>query len=198
MRRFPHSDICGSTLICSSPQLFAACRVLRRLPVPRHSPCALFHLTFCEQPPQITKKFSGQNGFILCCESLEGIEHSRAFTPWLKTILPRFLFSVLFVGYSGMALATPDSFLSGNHYMRLKSNSYGKIAYPWPPKWVPPPGPPLCFPITSLRSILLHYSIFKVRVRLRPASPFPLFSRGKSGGLRWTRTIDLTLIRRAL
>ena len=42
---FPHSDICGSILICSSPQLFAACRVLLRLPVPRHSPCALFCLT---------------------------------------------------------------------------------------------------------------------------------------------------------
>ena len=43
-RGFPHSDICGSTLICSSPQLFAACHVLLRLPMPRHSPCALFRL----------------------------------------------------------------------------------------------------------------------------------------------------------
>ena len=42
----PHSDICGSILICSSPQLFAACHVLLRLPVPRHSPCALFSLNF--------------------------------------------------------------------------------------------------------------------------------------------------------
>ena len=42
---FPHSDICGSLDICSSPQLFAACHVLLRLPVPRHPPCALSHLT---------------------------------------------------------------------------------------------------------------------------------------------------------
>ena len=42
---FPHSDICGSADMCSSPQLFAAYHVLRRLPVPRHPPCALFHLT---------------------------------------------------------------------------------------------------------------------------------------------------------
>ena len=42
---FPHSEICGSALICSSPQLIAAYRVLRRLPVPRHSPCALSNLT---------------------------------------------------------------------------------------------------------------------------------------------------------
>ena len=40
-----HSDICGSMCICHSPQLFAACHVLLRLPVPRHSPCALFRLT---------------------------------------------------------------------------------------------------------------------------------------------------------
>ena len=38
---FPHSDTCGSPGICPSPQLFAACRVFRRLPVPRHPPCAL-------------------------------------------------------------------------------------------------------------------------------------------------------------
>ena len=42
----PHSDTCGSILICSSPQLFAACRVLLRLPMPRHSPCALYSLNF--------------------------------------------------------------------------------------------------------------------------------------------------------
>ena len=42
---FPHSDICGLTDICSSPQLFAACHVLLRLPVPRHPPCALSCLT---------------------------------------------------------------------------------------------------------------------------------------------------------
>ena len=40
-----HSDICGSILACNSPQLFAAYRVLRRLPMPRHPPCALISLT---------------------------------------------------------------------------------------------------------------------------------------------------------
>ena len=43
---FPHSDICGSMDICSSPQLFAAYHVFLRLLVPRHPPCALFCLTF--------------------------------------------------------------------------------------------------------------------------------------------------------
>ena len=42
---FPHSDICGSMDICSSPQLFAAYHVFLRLLVPRHPPCALVRLT---------------------------------------------------------------------------------------------------------------------------------------------------------
>ena len=43
---FPHSEICGSRLICSSPQLIAACHVFLRLLMPRHSPCALVCLNF--------------------------------------------------------------------------------------------------------------------------------------------------------
>ena len=42
---FPHSDICGSMDICSSPKLFAAYHVFHRLLVPRHPPCALISLT---------------------------------------------------------------------------------------------------------------------------------------------------------
>ena len=44
---FPHSDICGSKVICTSPQLFAAYHVFLRLLVPRHPPCALIRLTSC-------------------------------------------------------------------------------------------------------------------------------------------------------
>ena len=48
---FPHSEISGSTVICTSPKLIAACHVLHRLLMPRHSPCALSSLTLlsCEQ-----------------------------------------------------------------------------------------------------------------------------------------------------
>ena len=45
LRGFPHSEISGSTDICSSPKLIAACHVLLRLLMPRHSPCALISLT---------------------------------------------------------------------------------------------------------------------------------------------------------
>ena len=44
-RGFPHSDIPGSKLVCSSPRLIAAYRVLHRLLAPRHSPYALSSLT---------------------------------------------------------------------------------------------------------------------------------------------------------
>ena len=43
---FPHSEISGSTVICTSPKLIAAYHVLHRLLMPRHSPCALISLTF--------------------------------------------------------------------------------------------------------------------------------------------------------
>ena len=44
---FPHSEICGSSDICSFPQLIAAYHVFLRLLVPRHPPCALIRLTSC-------------------------------------------------------------------------------------------------------------------------------------------------------
>src|SRR5690606_18329950 len=40
---FPHSEISGSTVICTSPKLIAACRVLHRRQMPRHPPCALVY-----------------------------------------------------------------------------------------------------------------------------------------------------------
>ena len=47
---FPHSVISGSKPICGSPKLIAACHVLHRLLMPRHSPCALISLTFWLKP----------------------------------------------------------------------------------------------------------------------------------------------------
>ena len=46
-----HSDICGSSLVCKSPQLFAAYHVLLSLQEPRHPPYALYYfLTFIITP----------------------------------------------------------------------------------------------------------------------------------------------------
>ena len=41
-----HSDICGSSLVCKSPQLFAAYHVLLSLQEPRHPPYALTYFLF--------------------------------------------------------------------------------------------------------------------------------------------------------
>ena len=45
---FAHSETPGSAAVCASPGTIAACRVLRRLPAPRHPPCA--HGTFPRAP----------------------------------------------------------------------------------------------------------------------------------------------------
>ena len=55
----PHSEIPGSMDICSSPRLIAACHVLHRLLMPRHSPCALSSLT--NQKLTIPRSFSFVN-----------------------------------------------------------------------------------------------------------------------------------------
>ena len=44
----PHSDIHGSRVICTSPQLFAAYHVLLRLREPRHPPFALAYFFFLD------------------------------------------------------------------------------------------------------------------------------------------------------
>ena len=57
---FPHSDIHGSMLAYSSPWLFAVNHVLRRLLVPRHSPCALVSLiSFSDSPYNDLHEFLG-------------------------------------------------------------------------------------------------------------------------------------------
>ena len=56
----PHSEICGSMDICSSPQLFAAYHVFHRLSVPRHPPCALFCLISPDRAYSVTPCLSLQ------------------------------------------------------------------------------------------------------------------------------------------
>ena len=62
---FPHSEIPGSMPACGSPRLIAACHVLHRLLLPRHSPCALSSLTikFARHIPETNPVGAAQ---ILC------------------------------------------------------------------------------------------------------------------------------------
>ena len=63
---FPHSEISGSQLICSSPKLIAAYHVLHRLLMPRHSPCALFRLTSpTRSPAPLGQTFQSWSNFLV-------------------------------------------------------------------------------------------------------------------------------------
>ena len=87
---FPHSDISGSMAICASPKLFAACHVLRRLPVPRHSPCALSCLTYFFFSETYFLQVSDR--FVLECSSVNHFYFHRSFLHLLLST--RYLYSV--------------------------------------------------------------------------------------------------------
>ena len=70
--------------ICGSPWLIAAYRVFRRLPVPRHSPCALCSLTMHFSPLQASAHRSVAVTFSAYC----------SFVPILNTLLSN-LFAVI-------------------------------------------------------------------------------------------------------
>ena len=123
---FPHSDIHGSRTAFVSPWLFVDRYVLRRLPMPRHSPCALISLTFFQN----------------------------------------------YVSYRFLLISSTSIVVN----ITLNNFSFRLIfEYFW-----------LHYLVVSISHYL--YSVFKVH--------FKRFLR--SGGPEWTRTTDLTLIRRAL
>ena len=68
---FPHSVISGSTAICASPKLIAACHVLHRLLMPRHSPCALISLTYRPAFTGLLEKLSGSHRVFRIMQALE-------------------------------------------------------------------------------------------------------------------------------
>ena len=66
----PHSDISGSKFTRNSPELIAACYVLHRLSVPRHSPNALVMLDPYQKPdlllPTLHASRLELSHFIIC------------------------------------------------------------------------------------------------------------------------------------
>ena len=75
---FPHSDICGSKIICISPQLFAAYHVFLRLLVPRHPPCALFCLITAIICLQMIALCTPREAPFMCAHPVFGM-HSASF-----------------------------------------------------------------------------------------------------------------------
>ena len=139
---FPNSDIRGSRLICSSPRLFAACHVLRRLLMPRHSPYALFSLNFSlAWVSQIISFTMKKLFFAFCFIRLDSFE-SRLNCSFFTTISWKTFYLTLF----------------------LKSQNY----------------------------LFVFSSLFSFQW------PFCPRSSRCYGGLKWSRTTDLMLIRHAL
>ena len=154
---FPHSEISGSTVICTSPKLIAACHVLHRLLMPRHSPCALSSLTLLSVCTERSR--SGSQAFELC--RLRVLRNCLCY-PFRK--VPQIIFVSLccllfilgyFVQFSRCVF--PASFETRCKHLQLNA----------------------C--IQSRRNGTTHFSFGKM-----------------SGGPKWTRTTDLTIISRAL
>ena len=78
----PHSDISGSQFVCNSPELFAACHVLHRLPMPRHPPHALNSLTriFVSRSLRNSQGVLFNQILMLLSESLFGCQRTQTFT----------------------------------------------------------------------------------------------------------------------
>ena len=148
-RGFPIRKSADITDICSSPQLIAACHVLRRLPMPRHSPYALVRLN------------SLSNFFSLFSLFLELLELS-----FRKLLISMFIFPL----------------------SRQNCNSITHLITERP---------------SNLLKNLLNY-LFVCFLLFGFQWPFLIWLNHypklivEFGGLKWTRTTDLALIRRAL
>ena len=151
---FPHSEICGSMLISSSPQLIAGCRVLLRLSVPRHSSYALFRL----------------NSF-----AFRSLLNKHRYLLWASQII---VFGLCKHVYT---VTPPPTF---RLWRIVVSHKY------WSER-------PFSFKKSfSIYNYLFRFCFF-IRFSMIICFTIPSYE-GTVGGLKWTRTTDLALIRRAL
>ena len=155
---FPHSEITGSQLICNSPMLIAAYRVLRRQSVPGHPPCALISLILFGRSYWLLR---ADMSALNVCRSVAAL-HTSSPTRFL-----RFPFCFLRSPFrlSASVPSLSASALSLSAFVSFSVSRKVFIAY--------------CFFLCSFQG----------------ACYFPLL---ESGGLKWTRTTDLSLIRRVL
>ena len=203
---FPHSDICGSRLICSSPQLFAACHVLLRRHVPRHPPYALCSLIFLSRLLILTYL---QN-------SLTSTRPNRAILAFRLTLLSYvsvltnlaffFVFCLsYFASFSTMQLSIfgcSTYFRNSVHILILGRHRSAPAAFAawWAHAELPTKMAYVRSRVIAQATCVAWWAqvdsilpkVAYVRSHLSP--PQHLLR----GGLKWTRTTDLTLIRRVL
>ena len=184
---FPHSEICGSMLICSSPQLIAACHVLHRLPMPRHSPYALLRLNyFCISGDILSVLvFSRLN----CC-----VFHTcslRLFIVFGKIVsfypLRKNLISIRRFYSAVYDFQFPFTFVCHVCHIYSLKNQYviSLIRFSMS----------ILFSLTLVK--LVRHLIFH-QVPQKFNEKLPRVCSLHTSGLKWTRTTDLALIRRAL
>ena len=170
---FPHSEISGSMLMCSSPKLIAACHVLLRLLMPRHSPCALSSLTSSGQVPYPS----------LPCK------HVSSLTSLSLLLLANPLALGFARIYGSQELCRPQSSLATLFYPfskfhNLRLPSVACFAY---------------FQSALFSFQGAASSLFQDQIEIpNPLDTSIQFQKKGSGGPKWTRTTDLMIISRAL
>ena len=189
----PHSEIPGSMDICSSPRLIAACHVLLRLLMPRHSPCALSSLTCSSQSPlgsvsafrensarSLAPRFSPKTRFRRMGDGSHGLCFELSENSWFSLrIMQAYKDSKLYVTLHPFGCCSTINLLAMRFHMT-----------------------PLCC-LTCLCHIVQFSrcrspASFEVRSE-RSDFPQVFRSKGKSpGGPEWARTTDLTIISRTL
>ena len=182
---FPHSVIPGSMPMCGSPRLIAACHDLLRLLMPRHSPCALSSLT-----------------------SSAWTSHPSLPPPGESSLAPSrllFLADPLTLGSARRKVQTKNNWFSSNHAGINRSFLAWLIVLPDILK----SHNLLCPLLLALNTsfCIVQFSrcrpsgLFQGQIEiltLVSTSICPRPARLKSGGPKWTRTTDLTIISRAL
>ena len=170
---FPIQKSADQSLICSSPQLFAAYHVFLRLLVPRHPPCALISLT------------------ITLLHSVATVGRSELFSVcnlrYLCLLLNDFSFFLRIFRCASDVLKLACSFLYKHLFLDIS--------------------------VCSFQCTIFIYEVFRLRLETERFELLTPCLQGRCSpnwatpprrivilfdGLKWTRTIDLTLIRRAL
>ena len=166
--RFPHSEIHGSKPAFGYPWLIADRCVLRRLLVPRHSPCALCSLT-------ISLRYLWFFGYIILDDNICSILYYPN----------KYYLSLFFVQFSRCNLQTSVC----NEEWIVKSEEFRKgsaLTHS------------ILFSLSSLFCVFDEIGLFFRTTCTKVHERGKKFNFAKTGGLKWTRTTDLTLIRRAL
>ena len=178
----PHSEIHGSMDICSSPWLIAACHVLRRLLMPRHSPFALYSLTNRKQHSLFS--FVNYAGFTDSwnCNRYPSIRCSTIKITSLLCVLSRhrplccLTYHFCYIVQFSRCIAFQPLLKSDWNTQSLE-----------------------CFNLISMVEISgIEPLTSCLQGRRSPSWAKPPSSLFKSGGPEWARTTDLTIISRTL